>query len=265
MSSWPRKPTGRFTGLGAAIAVAVLVSGCQSASLSTASIKPLAEPADKQGSFSETARLGKAWQASPDNVDTGISYARALKGLGQKARQLEVLAELAKRNPNSARVQAIYGKALVEAGRPAAGEGVLKELVKAGKADWKAYSALGSALDQQGKHAEARSYYQAALKAKPGHVAILNNLAMSHLLEGDLAQAERILRQAYARPEGKANTRIRQNLALAVGLQGRFEEARTIASRDLPPPAVEANMAYLRKMLAQRNSWQKLKASSTSG
>jgi Flp pilus assembly protein TadD len=44
---------------------------------------------------------------------------------------------------------------------------------------------------------------------------------------------------------------VRQNLALAVGLQGRFEEARDIASRDLPPDTVEANLTYLRSMLSQ--------------
>jgi Flp pilus assembly protein TadD len=51
---------------------------------------------------------------------------------------------------------------------------------------------------------------------------------------------------------------LRQNLALVVGLQGRFDEARQIASVDLPPDEVEANMAYLQKMLAQPNTWQQL-------
>jgi Flp pilus assembly protein TadD len=43
-----------------------------------------------------------------------------------------------------------------------------------------------------------------------------------------------------------------------VGLQGRFEESRKIASEDLPPDEVEANMAYLQKMLSQPNIWQQL-------
>jgi tetratricopeptide (TPR) repeat protein len=40
--------------------------------------------------------------------------------------------------------------------------------------------------------------------------------------------------------------------------QGRFDEARQIASADLPPGEVDANMAYLQKMLAQPNTWQQL-------
>jgi len=43
-----------------------------------------------------------------------------------------------------------------------------------------------------------------------------------------------------------------------VGLQGRFEEASAIASKDLPPQQVEANMAYLKTMLSQPNTWQQL-------
>ena len=49
-------------------------------------------------------------------------------------------------------------------------------------------------------------------------------------------------------------------LALVVGLQGRFAEADQIARRELSPQQAEANVAYLRGMLAQQNSWAKLAA-----
>jgi Flp pilus assembly protein TadD len=45
---------------------------------------------------------------------------------------------------------------------------------------------------------------------------------------------------------------VRQNLALVVGLQGRFQEAETIARADLPPDEAAANVAYLRQMLAEQ-------------
>jgi Flp pilus assembly protein TadD len=47
---------------------------------------------------------------------------------------------------------------------------------------------------------------------------------------------------------------VRQNLALVVGLQGRFAEAETIARAELPPEEAAANVAYLRQMLAHRGS-----------
>jgi Flp pilus assembly protein TadD len=49
---------------------------------------------------------------------------------------------------------------------------------------------------------------------------------------------------------------VRQNLALVVGLQGRFDEAEGIARADLPPDQATANVAYLRQMLSQSNALQ---------
>ena len=58
------------------------------------------------------------------------------------------------------------------------------------------------------------------------------------------------LRQAAA--QNPIDPRVRQNLALVVGLQGRFAEAEDIARSDLPPDQAAANVAYLRQMLAQQ-------------
>jgi Flp pilus assembly protein TadD len=52
---------------------------------------------------------------------------------------------------------------------------------------------------------------------------------------------------------------VRQNLALVVGLQGRFTEAEAIARRDLPAEDAAANAAYLRQMLAQPDKWKQLR------
>ena len=73
---------------------------------------------------------------------------------------------------------------------------------------------------------------------------------------GDLGRAEETLRRAGA--NGGKDARVRQNLALVVGLQGRFQEAETIARADLPPDEAAANVAYLRQMLSQPNNWSKL-------
>jgi Flp pilus assembly protein TadD len=97
---------------------------------------------------------------------------------------------------------------------------------------------------------------------KPNEVAIYNNIGMSHILEGNLEMAETSLRAAQKLPEGEFNQKLRQNLALAVGLQGRFDEARDIASRDLPPTQVEENLAFLKGMLNQENTWQQIKKES---
>jgi len=66
-----------------------------------------------------------------------------------------------------------------------------------------------------------------------------------------LKNAEATLRRAVA--QRSVDPRVRQNLALVVGLQGRFKEAEDIARADLPPDEAAANVAYLRQMLAHKN------------
>ncbi|HHI82322.1 MAG TPA: tetratricopeptide repeat protein, partial [Rhizobiales bacterium] len=215
----------------------------------------------RQPSLTAAMKARKVWEANPSNLKAGMLYARELNGLGQSEAQLKVLEQLMKYHPKNVSLQVYYGKMLLRSGQASEAINMLRQAESRGARDWKLYSALGSALDQQKRHAEARQYYQRALKLNPGGVSIMNNMAMSYALENKLSESEAILRKTYATPAGRAEPRIRQNLALVVGLQGRFDEARTIASRDLPPAQVEANMAYLKKMLGRNNTWSKLKKS----
>lgn len=68
------------------------------------------------------------------------------------------------------------------------------------------------------------------------------------------------MRAAAARPD--APMAARQNLALILGLQGRFAEAEKLARQDLPPETVENNMAWLRAVAggATGRSWDLLKS-----
>ncbi len=81
---------------------------------------------------------------------------------------------------------------------------------------------------------------------------------MSFLLTGDLVTAEQYLRHATTPPT--ADSRVRQNLALVLGLQGRFAEAEAIARQELSPAQAEANMAYLRAMLGGEDAWTRARA-----
>ena len=51
-------------------------------------------------------------------------------------------------------------------------------------------------------------------------------------------------------------TGIRQNLALVLGLEGKFQEADAVARQELDPDQANANVAYLRSMLTQTNTWK---------
>lgn len=249
-------PTPRIRMAVAAVMAGLLLSGCSGTRTSLSD--PITTSSTGDASIKETALAGQRWRANPDNVELGVAYAKGLDALGQNDEQLKVLDQIAQRNPNNPQFLAYYGKELATFGRGADAERTLRSAISQGQADWRIYSALGSALDQQGRYPEARDAYQTALKLQPNQLSVLNNMGMSYMLEGNLKQAESTFRSATLLPDGERHSRLRQNLALSVGLQGRFDEARDIASRDLPAVEVEANMAYLQKMLSQPNTWKKL-------
>src|SRR5690606_27345595 len=103
---------------------------------------------------------------------------------------------------------------------------------------------------------EARRKYRLALDTRPDEPTVMSNLGMSYVLSGDLRTAETYMRSAAQQPA--ADSRVRQNLALVVGLQGRFKEAEEIARRELSEQQATANVTYLQSMLSQQNSWTKL-------
>jgi Flp pilus assembly protein TadD len=238
-------------------ASALPLAACQNKNTAALTGDTLTTASTAQPSFRGTAELGKKWQANPKDVEAGVAFADGLEKLNQTDQQLSVLQTLAAQNPGDARVQSLFGKKLINAGR--AGEAIpVLEPIAARSGDWRIHSALGSAYAQTARYGDARGEYQRALALQPNEISVTNNMAMSYALEGNLKQAETVLRQARSAPGGKEAQKIRQNLALVVGLQGRFDEARQIASEDLPPEQVDENMAYLQKMLSQPNTWQKL-------
>jgi Flp pilus assembly protein TadD len=120
--------------------------------------------------------------------------------------------------------------------------------------DWRILSAQGAVLDQMGRHEDAQHYYETALKIVPDEPSVLSNLGLSYALSKQLPRAEATLKRAAAGQ--RVDPRVRQNLALVVGLQGRFAEAESIARADLPAEEASANVAYLRQMLTKQSNAQ---------
>lgn len=234
------------------------LSACQTKTAGLSGADPISTASIGSPSFTKTKELGTKWQKNPSNTEAGWAYAEGLGKLGRTQDQLSVLQTLAAQNPSDAALQGQVGKKLLSAGKTSEAIALLDRSVALGNKDWKTLSALGSAYDQQGKYGQAREFYGQALATSPNQVSVLNNMGMSYALEGNLKSAEKTLRAANELPSSATVPRLRQNLALVVGLQGRFDESRAIASADLPPDQVEANLAFLQKMLSQPNTWAQL-------
>lgn len=211
----------------------------------------------EQQARSEIDALASRYQANPQDAGNAMRYGRALRATGQAGQAVAVLERVAVRHPGNMALLGEYGRALADIGRHEQALEVLGRAHRPDQPDWRIVNVQGSIYDQIGRPDEARRHYEHALRISPGQPTVLANLGLSHALSRQLPQAEQILRQAAAHPE--ADQRIRQNLALVVGLQGRFAEAEEIARRDLPPAEAEQNVAYLRQMLSQPNSWAQIR------
>jgi Flp pilus assembly protein TadD len=198
---------------------------------------------------------GDRYKRNPNDVDAAINYARALRATDQRTQAVAVLEQASIRNPNNMPLSGAYGRALADAGQYAQALNAFNRAHTPDNPDWRILNAQGAVLDQMGRHADAQKHYASALKIMPEEPSILSNLALSYVLVKDLKRAEETLRRAVNQPG--AGQKVRQNLALVVGLQGRFAEAEKIAASDLPPNEAEANVAYLRQMLAQQGDWKK--------
>ena len=178
-------------------------------------------------------------------------YGKALRANGERSQAAAVLEQAALQTPKNKPLLAAYGRALADNGNFQQAFDVLGRAHSPDSPDWRILSVQGTALDQLGKHQEARGYYESALRIAPDEPSVLSNLGLSYVLSRDLPKAEETLRKAQA--TGRADGRVRQNLALAVGLQGRFAEAETIARADLPADEAAAHVAILKQMLARKD------------
>jgi Flp pilus assembly protein TadD len=264
-----RSRSARFlTSVSFVAVIAAATAGCQTTqtatSTDTTGSLPVAAPIDRSDAAwrSDVETYGAQYHADPTKVNVALHYAQALRATGQRAQAVAVLERLSMEHPNDRTVLGEYGRALAEAGSYEQALEVLGKAHSPDQPDWRILSAQGAVLDQMGRHEEAQRYYQTALKIVPDEPSVLSNLGLSYALSRDLPNAEATLRRAEAHKP--ADPRVRQNLALVVGLQGRFAEAEQIASADLPPDQAAANVAYLRQMLARRIDAPKSKTSARS-
>ncbi len=256
---------GSATAVSVAIAAMLVLGGCAKDSRTTGSVTRDQQTLSKMSVpqlDAQTRKAGEVYRKNPKDKAAGLNYAALLRMTGGDDQALAVMRQMVIYHPKDNDVLSAYGKALASSGNLVEALGVIERAQLPDRPDWKLLSAQGAILDQLERTAEAREYYRKALDIVPEEPSVLSNLGMSYLLSNDLAAAETYLRKAVGKPS--ADSRVRQNLALVVGLQGRFEEAEQIAGAELPPQEAKENVAYLRQMLTQQNAWNQLKQEDSS-
>lgn len=237
----------------AALAASLMLTACAQPGGGGPDLLAAGEPTPKAGETPEqslaqaTTYWGKKFSENPRDLKSGLAYAKNLKAMGEKQKALAVLQQLAVLHGQSRELASEYGRLALDLDQVQIAKGLLEAADDPTNPDWRVIAARGTALAKQGEYKQAIPFYERALTLAPNHPSLLNNLALAHTMNGEAAKAEGLLRQASA-SEG-ASPRVRQNLALVMGLQGRYEESTQMAAKDQPMQVAAADTQLIRQIV----------------
>jgi Flp pilus assembly protein TadD len=200
--------------------------------------------AERLEPLSRVAFWSREMQVDATDAEAGVKLAAALRQLGRNDEAAVIATQVLATRPGDVEALLEVARARIAGGEPFYAIEPLNQAKAAAPKDWRPLSLLGVALGQTERPEEADAAFQTGLKLSPENPSILSNLALFHAARGDKDKAEVLLRRAVASPTSGA--RERQNLALILGLQGNLSEAERLLRQDLPPEIAAANLAYLK-------------------
>jgi len=228
--------------------------------------KPVKATPEQRTEAERLPPLGRAafWareiDIDPTDNDARLKLAQSLRALGKYEQAGQTADQLLVLQPNNyeALLESARDKIEDNQGFYAIDDAQRAEALN--PKDWRPVSLLAVALEQSERDQEALAAHEKALALAPNNPATLTNLGMYYATHGDPARAEPLLREAAAAPG--AGVQERQNLALVLGLEGRFDEAERLERHDLPPGEVDNNLAYLHAASdpARPHTWDSLRA-----
>ncbi|MDZ4759918.1 MAG: hypothetical protein SGJ21_02455 [Alphaproteobacteria bacterium] len=217
------------------------------------------DAADRQELLAQAAFWGKEYEKNPNDNEAALKLARVLRAIGSSQRASEIASQSLAMKPGDVEFTLVLAQASLDQGRPDIAAGALALAERAGLGDWRMMSTIGVTMDQLDRHVDAQDYYRRALILSPANPKILSNLGLSYALSSQPLLAEETLRQAIESPE--ADARVRQNLVLVLGVQGKFAEAETAAGHETPKELIDSNSAYFRGLLSASRNWENLRGS----
>ena len=256
-----------------ALVLAATVTGCASTAskeekAANAELQRAVEEALKPASPEEVAAANrsdpltkanfwsKEYAKDPENLENAIAFGNALRGIGSDDRAIDMLSRVLVVHPDSAELLMVLGRALSTQQDYRAAARAFNQAGEIEPERAEPWAALGTAFDQIDQHADAQRAYERALAIEPNRTSTLANYGLSLALSGDLTGAEAKLRLADAQPD--TTTRVKENLALVLGLQGKYAEMKDASAANAPASIVEQNAALLREMVQPVRTWEAL-------
>jgi Flp pilus assembly protein TadD len=227
--------------------LAFALAGCQTTDSDvTGSLGEKAAASAPSDARRDVDSLRERYKADPKDPAVALEYGRALRANGERSQAVAVLQQAALANPKNKPLLAGYGRALADNGNFQQAFDVLTQAHTPEDPDWRILSAQGAVLDQLGKFDEARQYYGNALKIVPDEPSVLSNLGMSYLLSKD-------------------NLRLRMNLAVVLTLEGQQAEAEKVLKADVSPEEGNVRVAELKRLSTKKDGKPERNASRAPG
>ncbi len=199
-----------------------------------------------------------AHAAGPENIAPLIGLGQVLLASGAPRDAAEALRKALVIDPNDATALRGLGNAMVAIDQPELAIGHFDRALVLTPKEPRLFNGLGVANDLLGRHEEAQKLYRSGLSYTANNAALLTNLGLSLTFSGDFDAGIDVLRELAIAPQ--ATPHHRQNLALALGLAGRGQDAAKIARADLDDRSVRANLAFYANLRALPDSIQRVRA-----
>ncbi len=185
---------------------------------------------------------GRLLKQDPENSQLWLRYAAALYSLGAYSDALAAYENRVFLSENACDGLVGAGRSRLQLAKPALAGTYFKRCLQQQETNEDALIGQAISHDMADQWTLSHSFYRKAIAANPKNVNVRNNFAMSLMLAGNISGA--IAELTSVAFGARSTVQIRQNLALAYGLQGDRQAAAQIAALDLPSNAVEANLKY---------------------
>ncbi|RZJ41302.1 MAG: tetratricopeptide repeat protein [Brevundimonas sp.] len=188
--------------------------------------------ADRADALTRSVFWTQEAEIAPNDTVAGVKASQALRELGRYDQAADMAQRVLMVQPANYDAQLELGRAHIARGQAFYGILALERARDTNPGDWRPWSLLGTAYEQVRRSEDARAAWAQALAISPENPDVLTNMAVSAMARGDNAAAEPLLRRAAAQPA--ASLKVRLNLAMVLGLNGKLGEAEQQAAAMAP-------------------------------
>ena len=184
------------------------------------------------GALAATLLAGAAYAGSGTNPAKLAQKVQVALTKGQADRAIDLAEPAVASNPRDAGLRALLGQAYLKAGRFQSAAQTFDEAIQLG--DTSGRTALGLALAQIGN---GRGRDAVAVLDTSRDAISVDDLGLAYALAGETTRGVAVLADALR--AGEPTPKLRQNLAYAYALDGRWRDARVMMAQDVPADRID--------------------------